>query len=363
MEGGAKVMNLRLNLTIALIASALGTGAFGDEPNVQPAGGDKSLGLQVQLGGTLQLSGERKADSFHRIIFKGEMLSSKGEKAKHTDPSHQFFNSGDAEKSDHDTDTNDLFLDFVRGSGSIKNDLLNGYGIDKIPLPRLLGPKFRSILRGGANLDGSRASLAFGYETEASHPIPNRLADSNWLVPGVNAEQRWTKGSKPTTVGTLTYRLFFGSSTWEKNALPAPFLFEEVLKLAPTVNDLLKFNDEKPATDNRDLREFLIDQAGSDAYREGMENYRAVIKSAYDDSALAYRLGLANALWVESDGWWDFVGEDHPRAKTFFAVVWSVLNNVSSRGVTNLQVRYETGFDRNDPNRINRVIGTLGFVF
>ncbi|MEP6753876.1 MAG: hypothetical protein ABJA67_00115, partial [Chthonomonadales bacterium] len=196
--------------------------AFAQEKPADPPNGDKALGIQILLGGMIKNNGDHKSDSFHRIIYKGKMLNQSGTEAKNTDPTHQFINGGKS-------DTSDLTFDLVQGSGKVKNDILNGIGIDKLPIPKLFGPQFRSVFRGGGNLDGSSGNLAFGYETHALHA--NGL--SGWLIPGVNGERRWMKGAKPQSVGTLTYRMFTGISSWGK-IKRVPFLLEDVVTHAST---------------------------------------------------------------------------------------------------------------------------------
>ncbi len=325
---------------------------FGQDTPPTAPNGDTAMGIQIQLGGIIQNNGDHKSASFHRIIYKGKMLNQSGEEQKNTDPTHQFLSSGKS-------DSNDLMFDLVQGSGNVKNDILNGIGIDKLPIPKLFGPNYRSVLRGGGNLDGSSGNLAFGYETHALHV--NGL--SGWLIPGVNAERRWMKGTKPESLGTLNYRMFTGISNWGK-IKRVPFALEDVIKSAPTWDRLHGFLATPPDTKNKDLFMFLIGQAKSLAFaRDPGVGYAEKITHAYETQAKTYQLGLMDALWIEGDGWWDMVGQDHPRLKTFAAFVWTVFREMKTSGHTQFQVRYETGFDRSQPDRINRVMGTLGFVY
>lgn len=316
-----------------------------------PPNGDKSVGLQLLLGGTFQNTGTHKSDSFHRIIYKGKMLSTNGEQAVNTDPTHTFISSGQS-------DSNDLIFDLVQGMGTTKNDVLNGLGIDKIPLPKLLGPSFRSALRGGANMDGSAANLSMGYETKL---IPIKWAQSGWLIPGINAETRWAKGSKQETVGTASYRLFMGSGSWGRHKR-VPFTFQDVVRYAPTVEKLKSFRRTKPNTGIKDLDSFLVYQSRSESFEDPALIYNEIMLKKYDTEAGGFQLSLDNAIWVEGDGWWDAIGKRATRAKTFFAFVWSVYRDLNTAAKTQFQIRYETGFDRTQPDRINRVLGTVGFT-
>ncbi|MEP6755722.1 MAG: hypothetical protein ABJA67_09495, partial [Chthonomonadales bacterium] len=125
-----------------------------------------------------------------------------------------------------------------------------------------------------------------------------------------------------------------------------------------------KFKSTPPNTGNKDLDMFLIGQAKSLAFdMDPGARYTEMIARAYKLQGMTYQLGLTDALWIEGDGWWDMVGQYHPRLKTMFSFIWTVYRELNTTGHTQFQVRYETGFDRSQPARINRVLGTLGFVY
>jgi hypothetical protein len=319
-------------------------------------------GLQVTEGILFNLEGTRKTSEFHRVLYKGQMLSERGEAPKNADTTHTFVK----DKPEEATSPR-VLLDFTHGAGNVTQDTLNALGVDTFPLPTLALYPFHTVTRLAGTLDGKQVNAALGIEAPALHFLTGA---ANWLILGATFDQQWKKGAD-TQNGQLTYRLFLGHARWVRFTR-TPFTWEDVLRAAPTKLDLLKFNPSAspPTTGIAELDRFLIVQAGFIGPPPGKDpatedEYLAFIRDGYDRYARGYSLEPGQAFWVESDGWYTVAGKPNgKRFKPLVAVVTTLYGNLNKRSRSSVQLRYEYGYDRTSPTtRLHRVMLNAGLVF
>ncbi|MCW3055233.1 MAG: hypothetical protein JWN14_4403 [Chthonomonadales bacterium] len=324
-------------------------------------------GLQVLAGVAINLAGARNTLEYHKLLYKGQMLTEHGQPIKSADTTHQFLQD-QPEKSD----SPNIQLDFTHGSGTVQQDVLNAFGINKFPLPGINLYPFRSITRVGATLDGKQGNAAFGFETPAIHLVKGV---ANWIILGANVEGRWKDQAKGETSGLATYRAFLGKAFWVRYAR-RPFSAEDVLRVVGTKEKLDAWDAKRNATGNKDLDNFIQRRKNDfvpgpvgvvippppDVSTQAL--YETYIRHGVGAFVSSYSIEPGKAFWIESEGWYDPFNSHSPRFKGMTAIVATLYGNFNATTRSSVQLRYETGYDRAAPDtHVDRLLINLGLNF
>jgi hypothetical protein len=255
----------------------------------------------------------------------------------------------------------------------VNSGTLNALGIDKITLPQVNLYPYHTVLAGDAQLDGKRGDVIFALETPSLHA---RGHVANWITFGTGGERLWQSKSigSDITSGLCTYRSYVALADWTQIVNP-PFSLQQ---LQQTLSDVKQASDlskhQTPSTGNTELDSFIVNETakyGGSAPPPGVQSQGPptgdlwpLLTADYNALIHAYAWAPANVLSLQSDGRYKYTGEPQgPRGKMLGALVFTHYWGYHGQAYSNLDLRYELGWDWATNQHLDRLIVDIGLVF
>lgn len=326
-------------------------------------------GLSVKAGLSYGFDAHDK-HGYYSVTYRGNPIASNGKETVAADASGKFA----IDKADKTSSTAPGFqMDVFSSPGKLTGDLFDLLNVHEFGFkPVQLGPDWRGQSELAGDLDFHQLSGAIGIEHMPLHlqdigliptDKPNSLA--NWLLPGLMVSGQ--KGGSETAI--VTYRAFLGKSEgWKPSrSKQVPFEVDALLGKYPTFDDLSAAVRGLPASNSHTMQEnFMIFEAHSGQWNKvPAPAYAETIRKDYKAYTDPYLKEPSWAYWLEGKGWWTVSGDPQgPAFKPLTAAVLTFWSDSGQHSRSQLQFRYEYGYDRADPKtKLNRGLVTVGLNF
>lgn len=361
-------------LVAALLFSASGSLEAQSEPEAAPTPSGLE-GLSVSAGAAATLRANTPLHDYYKILLRDRVLSKRGTKVDLLDPSQQF--AFPDQSQDISNDTPGFLFDLATGSGTGVGDFFQTLGTRSIRGPSLNLSPFRTTGNLVARLDGKEIGATVTVDTPSLH-VPNlrgkpKQSIANWLVLGVGGQGKWQHGIPDAVnagAAVATFRGFLGTAWgWRPSrSRSMPFTIETLLKKYPTFESMKKRREDLYTSDPTQLESIMdsivVNISGLSAPPSGQAEYEGAVRRAFDAERKSYALAPTSAIWIESNGAYQFTGTTSLRFQRNVAVSYTLWWDTGSTSRSMLQFRYENGPPVGSTAAgIDRVLATIGLNF
>ena len=361
-------------------------------------------GLRAAAGVSVNFRASLGTSSYYSLIYKDRTLTDRGTKINYLDTTHQFVIPDETPKlpngattprvldtKDLPDETQSFLFNLATGSVQGSGNFFNALGINSFLAPRLNLGLFRTTGGISGSLDGREILVSLGVETPSLHlsqlkPRGQRVTrrqrslasvPANWLNFGLAGRQQFQHGfagAKDQLSGLITYRGFIGNSfRWRpSNTRTLPFTLEEfkakygTLKMAQERRiELSAAQNAHPTNKFPNLVDALVASLATNEAEVTEANYSEKVNQRYAALKAGYLLEPTWALWVESNGQYDFTGNAQgDRFKNNLATVATYAWDTGRGARSQIQLRYENGYPTGGSrDKVDRFVASFGLNF